>query len=331
MPKQQLDEKMINKGGVNGDEMVADPVAKNATLPNSKDQGEKTTPLRTAADLDSATPSMGTGSAASNKASIDMKGSDASGETVADLKKFSKEDFTIEVAFEGEELSEEFKEKAVTIFEAAVNAKVEMIKQEIEEQNQKHLEEAVAEFTTDLSTKIDEYLNYVVEQWMEENELAIESSLRTEITEEFIDGMRTLFAENYIEIPEEKLDVLGELAQKVEELETKLNESINHNIELNTSVKDYAKQAILAKVAEGLTVQQKDKFATLAEGVDFQDEESYEKKLEIVKENYFKTDKVISDIVESEVESAEEPEAAKPRLSGPVASYVQAISRTVKK
>jgi len=322
MKEKELLEKVFNKGGENGDTEVADPVAKNATLPGNKEAGEKTPPLRTASDLDSQTPSMGTGSAESNKASISMKPSSASAKM---------EDYTIEVAFEGEELSEEFKEKAVTIFEAAVNAKVEMIRAELEEESDKLLEEKISEITTKLSDQIDNYLNYVVEQWMEENELAIESSLKTEITEEFIEGMKELFAENYIEIPEEKLDVLEGLANKVEELEQKLNESINDNIELASAVKQFAKESIFAQVAEGLTVSQKEKFATLADGVDFIDEQTYEKKLNIVKENYFKDGMVVSNIVESEVESAEEQPSQAPRLSGPVANYVQAISRTVKK
>ena len=322
MKEKELLEKVFNKGGENGDTEVADPVAKNATLPGNKEGGEKTPPLRTASDLESDTPTMGSGSAESNKASIAMKPSAASAKM---------EDYTIEVAFEGEELSEEFKEKAVTIFEAAVNAKVEMIKAELEEESKKHLEEQVAEITSTLSEQIDNYLNYVVEQWMEENELAIESSLRTEITEEFIDGMRNLFAENYIEIPEEKFNVLEELANKVEELEQKLNESINDNIELSGAVREYAKESIFGKVAEGLSVSQKEKFATLAEGVDFADEETYEKKLLIVKENYFKDKKVVSNIVEAEVESAEEQPAQAPKLTGTVANYVQAISRSVKK
>jgi len=322
MREKELLEKVFNKGGENGDTEVADPVAKNATLPGNKEGGEKTPPLRKASDLESDTPTMGTGSAESNKASIAMKPSAASAKI---------EDYTIEVAFEGEELSEEFKEKAVTIFEAAVNAKVEMIKAELEEQQMKQLEEQVAEVTTTLNTQIDNYLNYVVEKWMEENELAIESSLRTEITEEFIDGMRKLFAENYIEIPEDKFDVLEQLADKVEELEQKLNESINDNIELAGTVKEFAKESIFAKVAEGLSVSQKEKFATLAEGVDFADETTFEKKLQIVKENYFKDKVVVSNIVESEVESAEEQPAEAPRLSGAVAGYVQAISRSVKK
>lgn len=323
MKEKELYEKVINKGGENGDTEVADPVAKNATLPGNKEGGEKTPPLRSASDLDSATPTMGgNDSADANKATLNMKPSAASAKM---------EDFTIEVAFEGEELTEEFKEKAVTIFEAAVNAKVEMLRAEIEAESAKKLEEQVAEVTTKLSDQIDNYLNYVVEQWMQENEIAIESSLRTEITEEFIGGLRDLFAENYIEIPEEKLDVLEELASKVEELEAKLNETINTNIDLNNSVKDYARQSIFSKVAEGLTVSQKEKLSSLAEGVDFVDEDSYAKKLQIVKENYFKEKSVTQTISETEVESAEEPQAEKQKLSGPVANYVQAISRTIKK
>jgi hypothetical protein len=147
MPRQKLEEKVFNKGGENGDQIVADPADKKATLPNSKTEGEKTTPLRTAADLQSATPSQGTGSAESNKASINMKASDASGETVDSLEKFAKEDITIEVAFEGEELSEEFKEKASTIFEAAVAAKVHLMTEELEAQYETKLQEQVAEFT----------------------------------------------------------------------------------------------------------------------------------------------------------------------------------------
>lgn len=326
MKEKELYEKVVNKGGENGDTTVADPVAKNATLPGAGQNKEPMKKIEDVAnigqeDTDPANNTKATAdSSASNKASVAMK------------EEQDKEEYTIEVAFEGEDLSEEFKEKAVTIFEAAVNAKVEMITAELQEQFDKKLEEQVAEVTSKLSDQIDNYLNYVVEQWMEENEIAIESSLRTEITEEFIDGLKTLFAENYIEIPEEKLDVLENLANKVEELEAKLNESINSNIELTTSVKDYAKQSIFAKVAEGLTVSQKEKFSSLAEGVDFIDEETYSKKLQIVKENYFKDTKVVTTIVETEVENAEEPVADnRPKLSGPVANYVQAISRSIKK
>ena len=330
MAKKQLIEKLINKGGVNGDETIADPVAKNATLPGSKDQGEKTNPVQTAADLKSKTPEMGgSASADSNKATLNMKSSDASAANVS--AKLKQEEYTIDIAFDGEDLSEEFKEKATTIFEAAVNAKVEAITEELQADFDKQLEEAASEFTTKLAEQVDEYLTYVAEQWMEANELAIEASLRSEITEDFIDGMRKLFAENYIEIPEEKFNVIDELAAKVEELEEKLNESINDNIELAGTLKEYAKDMIFSDVSEGLTVTQKEKFATLAESVDFTDEETYTKKLGTIKESFFKT-AVGSDIVETEVELAEEDTSkSEPKLSGPVASYVSAISRSVKK
>lgn len=323
MKEKELYEKVINKGGENGDTIIADPVEKNATLPNSKDQGEKTTPLRTASDLDAATPSMGGNvSAEANKATLNMKPSAASSKM---------EEYTIEVAFDGEELSEEFKQKATTIFEAAVNARVELIKAMLEEEAEKKLEEQISNVTKTLTEQVDNYISYVAEKWMEENELAIETSLRTEITEEFIEGMKTLFAENYIEIPEDKFDVLEDLANKVEELETKLNETIGENINLNNVVKEHAKKSIFASVAEGLSVAQKEKFATLAEGVDFTDDTSYEKKLQIVKENYFKDSIVVNNITETEAEQAEDQPEEKLTVSGPLASYVKAISRSAKK
>lgn len=326
MSKKKLDEKVVVKGGENGDQTIPEPTNANATLPKSKDQGDKQPPLRTASDLEAGTPKAGEASADANKATLNMKPSDASPKTVETLN------MSLDVAFEGEDLSEEFKEKASTIFEAAVAAKVKGIEKQLEEEQQKHIEETVEAVTKDLHEKVDNYLNYVVEQWMEQNELAVESSLKSEITEEFIDGLKKLFAENYIEVPEDKLDVLGELAQKVEELESKLDESINDNIKLKNNLKEQQKTKLLAQVSESLTVAQKEKFADLAEGVDFVDEESYVKKLNIVKENYFKVDKKGADIVESEVESAEEPEQeTKQVLSGPVSSYVKAISRSLKR
>lgn len=331
MPK-QLVEKLINKGGENGDVTIADPVEKKATLPNSKDQGEKTNPLKTASDLQAETPSNGTGSAASNKASVNNKPSQASAETVDDLSKFSKEDFTMEVAFEGEDLSEEFKEKAATIFEAAVAARTQVVAAELEEQYNQKLEEQLSQFTAKVSDQIDSYLNYVVEQWMEENELAIESSLRTEITEEFINGMKNLFAENYIEIPEDKFDVIEELANKVESLEAKLNETLEENITMSNEIKQKSKEMIVATVAESLSLAQREKFLTLADGVDYTDDESFVKKLNIVKENYFDQKKIVSNIIESEVDTAEEiNEDKKPSFDPLVSRYMQAISRTAKK
>lgn len=336
MSKKTLLEKMINKGDQNGDVTVADPVNKRATLPNSKTQGEGMNKVNNTAgtpieDTDATNNTKATGDAsASNKASVSMKASAASAANVTASVK--QEDYKLEVAFEGEDLSEEFKERAVTIFEAAVNAKVAAITEELEEKFHTELEEQLSEFTVKLSEQVDQYISYVAEQWMEANELAIETSLRSEITEEFIEGMKRLFTENYIEIPEEKLDVLDNLTSKVEELEEKLNESINDNMTMVSMLKEYAIESIKAEVAQGLSLAQQEKFNALAEGIEFNDEESYEKKLKIVKENYFKEDTVVGkDIVQEEVEQAEEQPAATPQYNGPVANYVKAISRSVKK
>jgi hypothetical protein len=334
LKEKQLYEKVMNKGGINGDTIVPEPNGGQAAHHgnnNPEKMNKIDDPSNTSVEeTDPATNTKPTGDAsASNKASISTKASAAS----AALPSTKLEDFTIEVAFEGEELTEEFKEKATTIFEAAVNARVEALTAQLEEDYAKKLEEGLTTFTSELSEQIDSYLNYVVEEWMKENELAIESSLRSEITEEFIDGMRNLFAENYIEIPEEKLNVLDNLVSKVDELETKLDETINENIELYAAVKAYAKESMIAQVAEGLTVTQKDKFLTLAEGVEFTDEESFGKKIEVLKESFFKQGKVGTTITEEEVASAVEPEQlneAAPTNSA-VSKYVTAISRTVKK
>lgn len=319
--KQKLDEKVEVGGGETGKSSAADPTGVRATLPKSNlSNGE---PMQKIQDPnnpgveDTSTETntkAGADSSASNKASVAMK-----------------EDMN--ALFNGEELSEEFKEKATTIFEAAVNARVEQLKVELEEENKAQLEEQVSQFVEETSARIDEYLNYVVEQWMEQNELALESSLRTEVAEDFISGLKTLFVEHYIDIPEDKADLVGDLALQVEELEEKLNEQVQNNIEMKKAVDVYQKQAVFSEVAEGLTATQVDKFSTLAEGVDYNDAETYKRKLEIVKENYFVAKKVGSDIVESEIENADDTE--QPTKSGfvdpNVARYMQAIARTVKK
>lgn len=318
--KQKLDEKVEVGGGETGKSTTADPTGVRATLPKSNlSNGEPMQKIQDpnnpgVEDTDSETNTKaGADKSAANKASVSMK------EDMAAL-------------FQGEELTEEFKEKATTIFEAAVNVRVEEIKAQLEEETQVQLEEQVTQFVEETNQRIDEYLNYVVEQWMEQNELAVEHSLRTEITESFIEGMKTLFQENYIDVPEEKADVIGELSAQVEELEQKLNEQVQDNIELKKSVDDYRKQAVFAEVAEGLTATQVDKFTTLAEGVDYNDAETYKRKLEIVKENYFVAKKVGSDIVESEIEDIQEDtQPHKSAVDPSVARYMQAISRTIKK
>jgi hypothetical protein len=199
-------------------------------------------------------------------------------------KKDMKED--IDALLQGENLSEEFVSKAATIFEAAVNSRVTEIAEELQVELQEQFSDAIDQITEDFTTKIDDYLNYMVEEWMKENELAIESGLRTEIVEDFIGGMRNLFIEHYIDIPEEKVDVVDELAAKVEELEQKLNEEMHRSIQFKKEINEHKKLEALQTVCEGLTQTQVEKMKTLAESVDFTTEEEFAEKLETLKEAY---------------------------------------------
>ena len=184
-------------------------------------------------------------------------------------------------------ISEEFKSKVSTIFEARVEDRVTQIEEEIESHYAGMLEEAVQTIKDDLTEKVDDYLNYVIEQWMEENQIAIESGLRSEMTEEFISGLRNLFAEHYIDVPAEKIDLVSELATKVEELESSLNEEIERGIQIKKSLIESHKTEVVHVVCEGLTATQVEKIKSLAESVEFSTEEEYKNKLETIRENYF--------------------------------------------
>ena len=184
-------------------------------------------------------------------------------------------------------ISEEFKSKVSTIFEARVEDRVAQIEEEIESHYAGMLEEAVQTIKDDLTEKVDDYLNYVIEQWMEENQIAIESGLRSEMTEEFISGLRNLFAEHYIDVPAEKIDLVSELATKVEELESSLNEEIERGIQIKKSLIESHKTEVVHVVCEGLTATQVEKIKSLAESVEFSTEEEYKNKLETIRENYF--------------------------------------------
>ena len=199
-------------------------------------------------------------------------------------KKDMKED--IDALLQGEDLSEEFVSKATTIFEAAVNSRVTEIAEELQVELQEQFADAIDHLKEDFTTKIDDYLNYMVEEWMKENELAIESGLRTEIVEDFIGGMRNLFAEHYIDIPDEKVDVVGELAAKVEELEEKLNEEMHRSIQFKKEINEHKKLEAVQTVCEGLTQTQVEKLKSLAETVEFTTEEEFAEKLETLKEAY---------------------------------------------
>ena len=187
----------------------------------------------------------------------------------------------------GEELSEEFKERAKTIFEAALNSKIKEIQDTLEIQYEQKLNEEKEELKVSLQERVDSYLEYVAEEWMTENQLAIEHGLKTEMTESFLSGMKGLFDEHYVTIPEDKYDVLESMVEKLDDMETKLNEQIDKNIGLNKRLGESVATGILESVSDGLAATQKEKLASLAESVEFESEEKYREKLEVLKESYF--------------------------------------------
>ncbi|HIK66990.1 MAG TPA: hypothetical protein EYF95_03335 [Flavobacteriales bacterium] len=212
-------------------------------------------------------------------------------------KKLKKEDLSIDVKedidaiLSGEDLSEEFKSKASTIFEAAVSAKVISAVNErietFEDDYHKSLNEAKEEHKVAVTEKVDSYLNYVVEEWVKENELALEKGIRSELVEDFMTGLKNLFQEHYIDIPEEKVDLVDDLFEKVEELEKQLDETVNHNVEIKKELSQFQKEETLREVSEDLADTEKEKLEKLSEGVDYEDSEQYKEKLVVIKENYF--------------------------------------------
>ena len=187
----------------------------------------------------------------------------------------------------GEELSEEFQEKARTIFEAAIKTKISELKEELKVEYEQSLVEEVNVIRTELTERTDSYLEYVADEWISENQLAVEHGLKTEMTESFLEGMKGLFEDHYVTIPEEKYDVLNSMVEKLDEMEDKLNEQINKNVALNKRLSESAADVILADVSEGLAVSQKDKLNSLAENVEFDSEDKYREKLETLRESYF--------------------------------------------
>jgi len=226
-------------------------------------------------------------------------------------------------------ISEEFKGKVATIFEARVTDRVQQIEEETEARYASMLEEAVESVKTDLTEKVNDYLSYVVEQWIADNEIAIESGLRAELTEEFIAGLRNLFAEHYIDVPAEKVDLVEELATKVEDLENQLNEEIERGIETKKALVESRKVEITRTVCEGLTETQVEKIKSLAESVDFSTEDEYKEKLETIRENYFPSTakKASEEQLHEQVEDG--TEGQKTVVADPfVASVMQAITKT---
>ncbi len=207
-------------------------------------------------------------------------------ETVEETVEIDVED-DVNALLGGEELSEEFRAKAKTIFEAAINSKVAVIREEIVREHEEKLSEEVEEIKVELQERVDSYLEYVADEWFVENQLAVENGLKADMTESFLEGMKGLFEEHYVQIPEEKYDVLKSMVEKLDDMETKLNEQIEKNITLNKSLAEATADGILESVSDGLAATQKEKLASLAESVEFESDEEYREKLETLKESYF--------------------------------------------
>lgn len=226
------------------------------------------------------------------------------------------------------DFEEEFVENLQTVFSAAVAARVAQDRAELEEEFETKLAEGLASVETELTEKVDDYLSYAVNEWKEDNEVALEAGLRTELAEDFITGLQSLFSEHYINVPEEKVEVVEELAAKVEELEEKLNKQIAENAEISKEVSQHRVAQTFDEVVEGLADTQVEKMRTMAEGIEFSDEDDFRKKMEVVRENYFPT-KAPEAIVEEDLDDPVDQEEV---VSDPAMSvYADAIRRTIKK
>ena len=236
----------------------------------------------------------------------------------------------VEALLQGEELSEEFQEKAKTIFEAAINSKVDAIQKELETIYSEKLAEEIESTKTSLTERVDSYLEYVADEWLHENQLAVDQGLKAEMSESFMTGLKGLFEEHYVSVPEEKYDVLESMVNKLDEMESKLNEQIDKNIALNKRLSESTSDGILSEVSEGLAVTQKEKLASLAESVEFESEANYREKLVTLRNSYFPNSAPSAQRDNSEF-IAESTSNDSTKVAGNVAKYVDALQRFSKK
>ena len=242
---------------------------------------------------------------------------------------YSLED-DINALVEGEDLSEEFKEKAATIFEAAINSKVAGIKEELTASYEEKLVEEVASIKEELKDRVDSYLEYVADEWIAENQLAVESGLKEEMTDSFISGMKSLFEEHYVTIPEEKYDVIESMVDKLDEMEGKLNEQIEKNVALNKRLAESVSDVVFAEVTDGLAQTQKDKLAGLVDNVEFESETAYREKLETLKESYFPTKVAQRNTTENLTEETGSTDFTS-SVSPTMEAYLKTLTRVSKK
>lgn len=335
--------------GAAGTAFVPDPTGVRAGLPKSKDGAEGdipqgssglATPGQTAKNKKASNRSgMGSGSAGGDS-SAPAQGSSKLSHPGQSMKLTAEDlDITddVEAIFEGSDFSDEFKDKAQSILETALVAKVNEQLDILSEEMEQELDEARAQVAEELSEQLDKYLNYVVEQWMENNQLAVETGIKSEMTESFLSGLKELMQEHYVDIPEEESDVLEELAQRVSELEDSLNEEIDRNTELSAILNDFAKSEVFAEISEGLTETQTAKLESLSEAIAAEDIDDFAEKLANIRESYFSTPSAgagnrfeTAQFDEDEVVDLNEDgnvRSADPQVN----KYAQYLSRTVKK
>ena len=236
----------------------------------------------------------------------------------------------VQALFEGEELSEEFQNKARTIFEAAINAKLAEVKESVQAQYEEQLVEEVAAIKSELEERVDAYLEYVADEWMTDNEIAVESGLKSEMTDSFLTGMKSLFEEHYVSVPEDKYDVIESMVDKLDEMEGKLNEQIEKNVALNRRLAESSADVVFGEVTEGLAATQKEKLATLVENVEFESEADYREKLVTLKESYFPSN-AGAQRDKSENLSEETSTPTYQDISSSMEKYLQTLNRVSKK
>ena len=343
----KIEEKSLDENAVTANAKPADPMPKSESgTPGQagyQDLGGPT-PMNSKPDDESnkyktgggptATPPATKPSDASGKTVDSMKGDvkaghEPEGEVIAEDESDEKEVIEVDLSAdvqaltEGEDLSEEFKEKAKTIFEAAVVTRLNEELGRMHDEYAKVLEEEIEKVKSDLAEKVDDYLSYSVKNWIDTNSLAIEHGIKNEMAENVLDGIKKVFVENHIELPEEKLDLVDEMTSQLDQMETKLNQSIEENVTLNKEIGGYIKNGIVNQASEGLTLSQREKLSALAEAVEFNDAESYKKQIQTLRESYFSSkspEAATAPSADTEVENVEP-------INEGMDAYVKALSR----
>tara|TARA_R100000322_G_scaffold48502_1_gene30534 strand:- start:339 stop:1373 length:1035 start_codon:yes stop_codon:yes gene_type:complete len=262
-------------------------------------------------------------------ASAKMEETESDEETISEEETSeTKYDFTqdVDALVSGEELSEEFRVKAATIFEAAVTARVNEESKALQEAFEESLTEEVEKIKTDLAEKVDDYVSYATKQWIEENALAVEHGIKNEMAESFFNGLKDLYVEHNFSVPEEKFNLLDGMTGELDEMEKKLNEQIDTNIALQKRIGEYSKMEIVNDAATGLAETQKEKLASLAEGVEFENEEDFRNKIETIKESYFTRKAEVAEQAKEPTEEASQP-LVESNVSGTMGKYVDALAR----